>query len=122
MIKAKHFLDPIEPDDGPRLWVEPIGLTKDLQSWQSVDHVLSHIGPPRDMWDWFGAHPDDYDDFRGRYHEWLSTSPYRAALQRLASESLKANFTLLHGGDDPDRNCAAALRDFIAELEAYSQP
>ena len=119
MIKAKHFLDRVEADDGPRLWVESIGLTKDLQEWRGVDHVMPHLGPPRDLWTWFAAHPDDYETFRGRYHEWLSKSSYQPALQRLACDSLKANFTLLHAGDDPAHNCATALREFIAELEAY---
>jgi uncharacterized protein YeaO (DUF488 family) len=119
MIKTRHLLDPIEEDDGPRLWVEPIGLTKDLQEWQTVHRVMSHLGPPCDIWDRFAAHPDNYGDFRGRYHEWLSKSPYRPALQRLACESLKSNFTLLHAAHDPSHNCATALREFIAELEAY---
>jgi uncharacterized protein YeaO (DUF488 family) len=119
MIKAKHFLDRIEADDGPRLWVESIGLTQDLQEWQSIDHVIPHLGPPRGIWTWFAVHPDGYVDFRGRYHEWLSKSPYRPALQRLACESLKANVTLLHAGDDPAHNCATALREFITQLEAY---
>ena len=119
MIKAKHFLDRIESDDGPRLWVESIGLTKDLKEWRYVDHVTPHLGPPRSLWEWFAAHPDEYETFRGRYHEWLSNSPYRPALQRLACDSLNANFTLLHAGDDPGHNCATALREFITELEAY---
>jgi len=119
MIKAKHFLERIESDDGPRLWVEPIGLTKDLQVWRSVDHVLPHLGPPRDLWEWFVAHPREYEVFRGQYHEWLSGSRYRPALQQLACESLGANFTLLHAGDDADHNCATALHEFISELEAY---
>ena len=119
MIKAKHFLDRIESDDGPRLWVEAIGLTKDLKQWRCVDHVTPHLGPPRKLWEWFAAHPDEYETFRGRYHEWLSKSPYQPALQRLAGDSLNANFTLLHAGDDPAHNCATALREFIAELEAY---
>jgi uncharacterized protein YeaO (DUF488 family) len=119
MIKAKHFLDRIEADDGSRLWVESVALTKDLQEWGEVDHVLPQLGPPRDLWTWFAAHPDGYEDFRGRYHQWLSHCPYRSALQRLACDSLKSNFTLLHAGDDPEHNCATAFREFIAELEAY---
>ena len=119
MIKAKHFLDQIDADDGPRLWVESIGLTKDLQEWQSVDHVLTHLGPPRETWSWFAAHPDGYDEFRDRYHECLSKSPYRSALQRLACESIKTNFTLVHAGDDPAHNSATALREFIVQLEPY---
>ena len=114
MIKAKHFLDQIDVDDGPRLWVESIGLTKDLQEWQAVDYVLTHIGPPHDIWTWFAAHPDRYEDFLSPYHGWLSKSPYRFALQRLACESIRTNFTLLHASGDPARNCATALREFIA--------
>ena len=30
MIKIKHFMETREDDDGDRLWVESVGLTKDL--------------------------------------------------------------------------------------------
>jgi uncharacterized protein YeaO (DUF488 family) len=119
MIKAKHFMEPIEPDDGPRMWIEPFGLTKDLQAWCSVDYVLPHLGPPRNVWDWFEAHPDEYENFRGQYHEWLSISPFRPALQWLACDCPGGNFTLLHASEDPAHNCATALHEFISELEAY---
>jgi len=122
MIKAKHFLDRIEADDGTRLWVESVGLTRDLQEWQSVDHVIPHLGPPCDLWNWFARHPDDYEKFRDRYHKWLSKSQYLPALQQLACDSLKANVTLLHAGDDPAHNCATPLREFIFQLEAYCDP
>jgi hypothetical protein len=65
MIKAKHFLDRIGADDGPRLWVESIGLTRDLREWRRVHHVLCHLGPPRNLWEWFAAHPDEYETFSG---------------------------------------------------------
>jgi len=31
MIKVKHVLEAVEQGDGQRIWVEPIGLTKDLR-------------------------------------------------------------------------------------------
>ena len=86
MIKIKHLLEPVEKDDGQRLWVEPIGLTRDLQQWCRIDHVLTHLGPPRELWDWFEEHPDGYEHFRGVYHEHLSRSPYKEALQELANQ------------------------------------
>ena len=55
---------------------------------------------------------------RGQYHECLSKSHYRPALQRLACAGMRENFTLLHAGDDPEHNCATALREFIVELES----
>src|SRR3954453_13070254 len=77
MIKVKHFLDPVEKDDGQRIWVEPCGLVKDLRTWCKVDHVLPHLGPPKALADWLEEHPDGYEYFRARYHECLERSPYK---------------------------------------------
>ena len=67
MIKVKHFMDEVEPDDGQRLWVEPVGLTRDLRTWCQVHGVLTQFGPPRQLWAWFESQHDAraYDYFRG---------------------------------------------------------
>ena len=122
MIKIKHVLDAVEKDDGQRIWVEPIGLTKDLREWCKVAHVLTHLGPPKALWDWFDEHPDGYDYFRARYHECLSNSTYKPALQRLASAQRNETFTLLHQSDNPEHNSASALQEFLSELEAWIPP
>ena len=122
MILIKHFLEPIESDDGDRIWVEPIGCTKDLQEWCKVDHMLPHLGPPVKIWKWFQQHPDGYEEFRARYHEHLASGPYMEALQALASVALRETFTLLHQGDDPQHNTATALYDFLVERQAYAPP
>ena len=122
MIKVKHFLDPVEPDDGQRIWAEPFGLTKELREWCKVGHVLTHLGPPRALWDWFEEHPDGYDYFRARYHECLAQSPYKPALQQIACAGLRETYTLLHQGDDLEHNSATALQEFINELEAWCPP
>jgi uncharacterized protein YeaO (DUF488 family) len=122
MIKVKHLLDTIEKDDGQRLWVEPIGLTRDLGEWCQVDHVLKHLGPNKKLWDRFESHPDEWEDFRGKYHEILTKSQYRQALAMLAGAGQKENFTLLHQGSDPNHNTAAALHEFLSELATYIHP
>ena len=122
MIKIKHLMESVEQDDGERLWVEPIGLTTDLRQWCSVDHVLTHIGPPMRLWRWFGEHPEGYEYFRARYHEYLARGRRRQALMHLAAAAIQERFTLLHQGDDPYRNSAMALYEFLVELQAYCQP
>ena len=122
MIKVKHFLHNADKDDGQRLWVEPLGLTRDLREWCRVDHVLPHLGPPRALWDWFGEHPDGYDYFRARYHGFLAQSKYKPALRNLAQAGTRETFTLLHASDDDDHNSAVALMEFLHELEAWKQP
>jgi uncharacterized protein YeaO (DUF488 family) len=122
MIKVKHVLEALEPCDGQRIWVEPIGLTRDLRDWCKVDHVLPHLGPPMEAWKVLEEHPDAYAFFRAQYHEALRRSPYREALQQLACASRRETFTLLHQSDDPDHNSASALHEYLSELEAYCKP
>jgi uncharacterized protein YeaO (DUF488 family) len=119
MIRIKHFLEAAEPEDGQRIWAEPIGLTRDLREWCKVDHVMPHLGPAKKLWDWFKEHPDGYEYYRGVYHETLKNGPYRDALQQLACASMKETFTLIHDGDDHEHNTATALFEFLSELEAY---
>ncbi|HEX3355435.1 MAG TPA: DUF488 family protein [Tepidisphaeraceae bacterium] len=122
MIKVKHFLDEVESDDGQRLWVEPIGLTKDLCEWCEVSHVLAHLGPPVRLWNWYEQHPDGYDNFRAEYHEFLKNGPYHEALQELARIAQRETFTLLHQCDDALHNSAMALYEYLCELQAYCPP
>lgn len=118
MIKIKHFMDAREADDGQRLWVEPIGLTKDLCEWCSIDEVVTHLGPPMALWEWFDRHPRGYEHFRGKYHEHLEAGPYRKALVHLARAGVNENFTLVYQGDDPGQNTATALYEYLTELAA----
>ncbi|MDP9172331.1 MAG: DUF488 family protein [Planctomycetota bacterium] len=122
MIKIKHFLENTESDDGQRIWVEPLGLTTDLRQWCKVDNVLSHVAPPAGLREWFDAHPQAYELFRARYHQWLDQTPYKPALQQLACAAVRENITLLHEGDDPAHNSATALYEFLSELGAYCPP
>lgn len=122
MFKIKHLLDSVEADDGTRLWVEPIGLTRDLRQWASVDCLATHLGPPMGLWQWFQEHPDGYEYFRAMYHENLGAGPHRTALQELCSAAQARNITLLHQGDNPTRNTATALYEFLSELSSYCPP
>lgn len=122
MIKIKNLFDKVETTDGTRLWIEPIGLTKDLRKWCEVDHILCHIGPPMELWQWFEEHPTGYDYFRATYHDHLSKGKYRPALKELACAGLKQSFTLLHQTEDPEHNTATALYEFLSELGSYCPP
>ena len=122
MIKVKNWMDVVEKDDGSRLWVEPVGLTKDLKEWCKVDHVLNHLGPPMQLWEWFDDHRDGYNYFRATYHDHLRQSKYRPALQQIACAAAKQNFTLLYQGEDDEHNTATALYEFISELSSYCPP
>ena len=120
MILIKHFMDEYRAEEGERLWVEPIGVTRDLREWCGIQHVLPHLGPPAELARWFEEHPDGYEHFRGKYHEHLNNGPYRKALWQLARAGLNENFTLLHHGEDAEHNTATALWEFLSELSAHT--
>jgi uncharacterized protein YeaO (DUF488 family) len=122
MINVKHLTDSIEPTDGSRIWVEPIGPTEDLIESRQITYTLCRVAPPQDLCDWLDLHPEGYDSFQVQYHEWLNKSHFKPALQRLAREARHEKITLLHQSSDPQRNSATALQEFLIELEAYSSP
>jgi uncharacterized protein YeaO (DUF488 family) len=122
MIQVKHLLDDVETEDGERIWVEPIGLTLDLREWCQIDHILMHLGPPKELWNWYEEHPEGYDYFRAKYHESLAASPYRQALIELVAAARHETFTLIHQNEDPQHNSATAFHEFLSELEAYVPP
>ena len=120
MFKVKNVFDAIETDDGLRLWVEPVGLTKDLREWCVVHHSAPALAPEGKLAAWFDRHPDGYDFFRGRYHESLKSSVHLPTLRELAALGQRETITLLHQGSSANENSAAALHEFLSELQAYA--
>ena len=50
MVKVKHSMDAVEAEDGRRIWVEPLGLTRDVCQWCEIHQALPQMGPPRELW------------------------------------------------------------------------
>jgi uncharacterized protein YeaO (DUF488 family) len=122
MIKVKHLLDPIESDDGERIWIEPIGLTRDLFEMCAIDAVMSHLGPSQEIADELEAHPHRYDYFFAEYQHQLYNGSYLLELKDLARIGRWRNITLIHHGSNPAENSAVALRDFLLQVLALSSP
>jgi DNA-3-methyladenine glycosylase len=116
MIKIKNLFDSVEPDDGERIWIEPIGLTLDLREWCRVDHLMSNLGPSMELFDWFAAHPSGYDYVEDQYERQLQGGEYEVALRGLASAARYRNYTLIHQGFNRDENSAAVLRAYLSAL------
>ena len=114
MIKVKSIFDTVEQDDGVRIWVEPIGLTRDLQQWCDVDYVLPQVGPPLRAWNELRERPERYDYFAAKYHAFLVQDARRTLLAQLAALGASRGLTLLHQGDDPCQNSATVLFEHLA--------
>jgi uncharacterized protein YeaO (DUF488 family) len=121
MINVKHVMDAPEPADGCRLWVEPIGLTRDFIEWFEIDAVLTDAVPALGLWEWFEENPQGYEIFRAQYHEMLARGDFRRQLEQLVRDSRFRNYTLLHQGSDAEHNTATALHEFLGEWSSYSE-
>lgn len=117
VIKVKHLMDALEEDDGVRIWVEPIGLTRDLAEWCSIDNVIPQMTPSQKTI-FVATHAEGFDYYVQRFHEELRKSPQAPTLKALAMASRVENFTLIHASEDPAQNCAMALFEYLAELAA----
>ncbi len=118
MLKCKHLMDSVENDDGLRLWIEPVGLTKDLREWCGVNRLLPELAPPVELAAWFDRHPDGYDCFRRQYRGWLRQPKHQMLLDALARAMPHQNITLLHQGSHPSQNAAMTLMEIVTEQRA----
>lgn len=119
MIKIKNMFDPVEPSDGPRLWVGHVNVTRDLAEWCRIDLWFREGAPSPELAEWFAEHPDGWEYFRGRHHEQLTASTASEALRRLSQRGMREDFTLVHADPNPRENAAVSLYEFLAELQAY---
>jgi len=120
MIQIKNLFDAAEPDDGLRLWVGPVGLTRDLAAWCRVDRWLREGSPSPDLAAWFEEHPDGWEYFRARHHEALSRGGFKERLRELSRRALRENVTLLYGESNPTENAAVSLYEYLVALQPYA--
>ena len=108
MIKLRRIYDPAESDDGVRILVErlwPRGLSKEKAA---VDFWARDIAPSTELRKWYSHDPEKWDEFRNRYFDELKRNP------NVVEKNM--NVTFLYASREREKNSAAALRDYIAEL------
>ena len=119
MIEIKHLFDTPEPNDGLRLWVGPVGLTRDLTEWCRVNRWLREGSPSPELAQWFDEHPDGWEYFRAMHHEALGSGPSTRILHALSRQGINEPITLLHAETNPAENAAVSLYEYLVQLQAY---
>lgn len=120
MLQIKNVFDPPDPQDGLRLWIGSVGLTRDLAAWCHVDGWLREGSPSAALAQWFEENPGGWEYFRGKHHEELGLSASMRELRTLSRRAINENITLLHGETDAQHNVAVSLYEFLVELQAYA--
>ncbi len=109
-IRIKRAYDAPAKDDGVRILVDrlwPRGITKEKAA---LDEWMKEIAPSNELRKKFHGHPDQWDEFCRAYAKALDGNSLVDDLLRRAKAG---RVTLLFAAKDPDRNNAAALRDYL---------
>ncbi|MDX2484717.1 MAG: DUF488 domain-containing protein [Pseudodonghicola sp.] len=112
-LRIKRIYEDARASDGKRLLVDriwPRGVSKDrarLQGWEK------DIAPSDDLRHWFHTNPDQWDAFRTRYREELTSKD--DLLRTLVGYASDGVVTLLYASKDKAHNNAVVLRDYLRQ-------
>lgn len=119
MIQIKNLFDAADESDGLRLWIGPIGLTKDLAVWCRVDRWLREGSPSPELAQWHEEHPDGWEYFRAKHHDSLAQGGHAPLLRELSRRAMRENITLLYEGSSQSQNAAVSLHEYLSELQLF---
>ena len=113
-VRVKRVYDPPAAGDGARVLVDrlwPRGLTK---SEAALDSWLKDVAPSNELRKWYHAHLPQWEKFRKKYLEELSTESAHQALQQLYDlAASKRGLTLLFASKSMQQNHALLLKDLL---------
>ncbi len=110
-LHIKRIYEKSSEGDGQRVLVDrlwPRGLDK---ASAAIDLWLKDIAPSSQLRRWFAHDPQNWTEFRRRYHGELRANGVEVA--RLRELMKQGPVTLLYSARDVEHNQAVALRDFM---------
>ena len=113
-VAIKRIYQEPSPQDGARVLVDrlwPRGLTKEAAA---LDAWLHDLAPSNELRKWAHSHREQWNKFREKYLQELSSETATEALQQLYDMSKNSRrLTLLYAAKDEERNNALVLKQLI---------
>ncbi|MDZ7360369.1 MAG: DUF488 family protein [candidate division KSB1 bacterium] len=111
-LKCKSIYTKPTPEDGvrvyvDRLWPEGISTRDAAVEWWAQD-----IAPSYELWR-HGYALNKWPQYRESYLKELASRDKQATLDQLRQNAAVGNLTLLYGTDDPARNNAVVVREYL---------
>lgn len=120
MLKCKSIYDKPFPEDGARVYVDrlwPEGLST---RHAAVAWWAQEIAPSYELWR-HGYVLDRWPEYRERYLQELAARDKQAAIEKLRQSAASGDLTLLYGTDDPARNNAMIVREYLEHGGGFSK-
>lgn len=112
MVKCKSIYDKPMPDDGARvfvdrLWPEGISTRHAAVAWWAQE-----LAPSYELWR-HGSALEQWPQYQASYVAELRSRDRHRALEKVRQHVAHGNVTLLYGTDDPGRNNAVIVHEFL---------
>lgn len=119
-VAIKRIYELPSPQDGARVLVDrlwPRGLSKQAAA---LDAWLKDLAPSDELRKWYHAHREQWDKFRDKYLQELSSEKAGETLQQLYEiQKQHRRVTLLYASTDKERNNAVVLKQLV---EGHRKP
>jgi len=112
MLKCKSVYAKPAPDDGVRVYVDRLWPEGISTRHAAVEWWAQELAPSYELWR-HGSALDQWPQYREAYRQELAARDKQAALEKLKQSAATGMVTLLYGTDDPARNNAVLVREFL---------
>lgn len=113
VIHLEKAADSTERHRGPRVLVDRFWPSNVQRSGGGMALWLQSVAPSDELREWYGHDPERWDAFRERYRDELRKR--EAELERLERLARQGPVTLVHDGEDAERNHAVVIRQVLEE-------
>lgn len=120
MIKCKSIYAKPGPDDGVRVFVDRLWPEGISTRAAAVDWWVRELAPSYELWR-YAYDPDMWERYREGYRRELVLKDKQAYLDQLRQRAGDQVLTLLYGTDDPKRNNATILREYLEKNKSSSR-
>jgi len=112
MLKCKSIYAKPTPDDGARVYVDRLWPEGISTRHAAVEWWAQELAPSYELWR-HGYALDRWPQYHQSYLAELGTRDRQSAFDKLRQSAANGNVTLLYGTDDPARNNAVIVREYL---------
>jgi len=112
MLKCKSIYAKPASDDGARVYVDRLWPEGISTRHAAVEWWAQELAPSYELWR-HGYALEQWLQYRESYWAELGKRDQQPALDKLRQRAANGNVTLLYGTDDPSRNNAVVVREYL---------
>jgi len=112
MLKCKSIYAKPAPDDGARVFVDRLWPEGISTRHAAVEWWAQELAPSYELWR-HGSALEQWPQYQASYGAELRSRDRQPALEKLRQSAAQGNVTLLYGTDDPRRNNAVIVGEYL---------